>query len=131
MKGSYILLTELKEDKAIKIGKLGNVYFKKGFYVYIGSALNGLEHRIDRHFRKDKKKHWHIDYLLPHVMIKDIFYTENDFREECNFANKFEKNFFSIKNFGCSDCGCKSHLFYGLKNEIINLITSLDLISYL
>jgi len=30
MKGSYILLVELKENKTIKIGKLENINFKKG-----------------------------------------------------------------------------------------------------
>jgi len=42
MKGSYILLIKLDEDKDIQIGKLGNISFKKGYYAYVGSALNGL-----------------------------------------------------------------------------------------
>ena len=54
MKGSYILVIELKEEKIIQIGKLGKIHFKKGFYVYIGSALNGLEQRITRHLIKEK-----------------------------------------------------------------------------
>ena len=64
MKGSYLLLIELKDKETIQIGKLGKIDFMKGFYVYIGSAINGLEQRINRHLRKEKKLHWHIDFLL-------------------------------------------------------------------
>ena len=60
MKGSYVLLIEIGQEKEIQIGSIGNIYFKKGFYAYIGSALNGLEQRIERHIRKDKRFHWHI-----------------------------------------------------------------------
>ncbi|MCK4902633.1 MAG: GIY-YIG nuclease family protein, partial [Thermoplasmatales archaeon] len=83
MKGSYILLIELENDSKIQIGKLGDILFKKGFYVYIGSALNGLEQRINRHLRADKKLHWHIDYLLKSAKVDSVYYKENDQREEC------------------------------------------------
>lgn len=130
MKGCYILLMELKENKTIPIGKLGNINFKKGFYAYIGSALNGLEQRINRHLRNDKKNYWHIDYLLNHGKIIDIFYNESDIKEECNIVKKFEEKLLPILNFGCSDCNCRSHLFYGSKNEFINVINSLDMTPY-
>jgi len=130
MKGSYVLLVELERDKEIQIGKLGNINFKNGFYVYIGSALNGLEKRINRHLRNNKKNHWHVDYLLKYGKIIDIFYNESDIKEECNFAKKFEEKLIPILDFGCSDCKCKSHLFYGSKNEIISIVSSLDINSY-
>ena len=62
--GSYILLLDLDNNLEIPVGKLGNISFQKGHYVYVGSALNGLDARIKRHLRKHKKIHWHIDYLL-------------------------------------------------------------------
>ena len=130
MNGSYILLFELKENKTIQIGKLGNINFEKGFYTYIGSALNGLEQRINRHLRNNKKNHWHIDYLLKHGKIIGIFYNESNIKEECNFVKKFEENWFPIPDFGCSDCNCKSHLFYVSKNEIISVINFLNMTSY-
>ena len=77
MKGCYILLIKLEKDKIIKIGKFVNRLFKKGFYVYIGSALNGLENRINRHLRNNKKIHWHIDYLFQCAEIIDVYYNEN------------------------------------------------------
>ena len=131
MKGSYIILLELKKDKTIQIGKIGNIIFKKGYYVYIGSALNGLEQRINRHLRKHKKIRWHIDYLLQHVIIIDIFYKENDKKEECSLAKKFERKLFSISNFGCSDCKCNTHLFYGALTDILNIINKVGMKQYL
>ena len=65
MKGTYCLIINVKKDVKIKIGKvLGEIEFKKGCYLYVGSAMNSLEKRVQRHLSKDKKKHWHIDYLL-------------------------------------------------------------------
>ena len=77
MKGSYILLFLLPNSKEISIGKLGRLLFKKGVYLYVGSAMNGLEQRIQRHLRTEKKIHWHIDYLLPHTAMTAIYYSED------------------------------------------------------
>jgi len=83
MKGSYLLLIKLNDDKFIKYGIKKNYYFKKGFYIYVGSALNNLEKRIERHLRINKKKHWHIDYFLNYGNITNIFYKESNHKEEC------------------------------------------------
>jgi Uri superfamily endonuclease len=130
MKGSYVLLIEVKKDIEIVIGKLGKLHFKKGFYVYVGSALNSLEYRINRHVRTDKKIHWHIDYLLKCADIVNVFIKENSKKEECRISYEFEKNLKFLKGFGCSDCKCNSHLFYGKYNEIINVVSKLKLKKY-
>jgi len=87
--------------------------FRRGRYVYVGSAQNGVEKRIARHFTKNKRLWWHIDYLLsnPFVRIEKAFYKKAGKLEECRIAwllSRFEE---LIKGFGCSDCKCKSHLF--------------------
>ncbi len=130
MKGSYILLLKLKKNITINIGKLGKLDFKKGFYAYVGSALNGLESRINRHLRHKKNIHWHIDYLLDFAEITNVFYNENSVKNECIIANEFEKRLHLIKGFGCSDCKCKSHLFYGSYNEVISIIKKLKMKQY-
>ncbi|MGZ7049923.1 MAG: GIY-YIG nuclease family protein, partial [Methanobacterium sp.] len=61
---TYCLLINLNVDSEISVGKLGKLNFKKGFYVYVGSALNSIDARIKRHLKNDKKLFWHIDYLL-------------------------------------------------------------------
>ncbi len=128
--GSYVLLIKLKYDTKINIGKLGKFDFKKGHYIYVGSALNGLGSRIQRHLRKEKKLHWHIDYFLTKADAIEIFYKEGKDKEECKIAGFFEENFLKIPGFGCSDCLCKSHLFYGEYEEIIKSISSLNMIQY-
>ena len=130
MKGSYVLLIKLDKNIAVDIGKLGKLDFCKGFYVYIGSALNGLEQRINRHLRKNKNIHWHIDYLLNFAKIFVIYFNENSVKDECIIAKKFEKKLRNVKDFGSSDCRCKSHLFYGDFKDIITIIKKLKMNKY-
>jgi len=130
MKGAYLLIITLPKDASVIVGKQGLLHFKKGCYSYVGSALNGLDQRIQRHLRTDKKTHWHIDYLLPFTEIVEIFYKENNRREECRIAQSLEKNFAGISGFGCSDCSCKSHLFYGSFDTIMQVVTSLQMELY-
>lgn len=129
MNGTYILLIEVEDDIDIQVGKLGNIFFKKGFYVYIGSGLSGLEQRVNRHLRNDKKMHWHIDYLLINAKVDSVYYKESNEKEECKIVKSFSK-LKTVDNFGSSDCKCKSHLFFGSKNEIKSIINSLDVAYY-
>jgi Uri superfamily endonuclease len=126
MRGCYVLIINIHQNKKIQIGRLGLIYFKKGFYVYVGSALNSLEKRIMRHKKTNKKLHWHIDYLLKYGEIIDIFYKESVEKEECKFAKNF-KELNRIDYFGCSDCKCKSHLFFGKIDKIRIIIKKLEL----
>ena len=131
MKGAYLLVMELHKDTSILVGKHGILHFKKGCYVYVGSALNGLEQRIQRHLRTNKKRHWHIDYLLPFTEIVEILYKENTRREECAIARMFKRNFTNILGFGCSDCSCRSHLFHGSFKELSEIANNLQMKTYL
>ena len=130
MKGTYLLIMTLPKDTSIIVGKHGILHFKKGCYAYVGSALNGLEQRIQRHLRTDKKTHWHIDYLLPFTEIVEIFYKENNRKEECSIAQDLERNFAGMPDFGGSDCSCRSHLFFGSFDKIIQTISSLHMKMY-
>ncbi|MEM0493075.1 MAG: GIY-YIG nuclease family protein [Candidatus Thermoplasmatota archaeon] len=111
MKGTYILILELKKDSSITIGRLGVVNFTRGYYLYVGSGFNGLYKRIERHLRQDKKNHWHIDYLLRECSIIDVYYKESRVKEECFVAEMLKGLYEYIPGFGSSDCRCKSHLF--------------------
>jgi len=128
MKGVYTLILIVKKPLKIKIGKLGIKFFKKGIYAYIGSGLGkgatSILGRVKRHLKKRKKMFWHIDYLLSHKNVKiiDIFYAKTSIKIECILNNEISKAFnknFSIKDFGSSDCKCKTHLIWlGNKNEL-------------
>ena len=125
-KGVYCLILKLDQDKIIKIGKLGIINFKKGYYCYVGSALNNLEKRIERHKSKNKKIHWHIDYLSRFGKITNIVTIKTEKKLECSLSRRISKIALShIKKFGCSDCNCHSHLYYFKKNPI-KVITNLN-----
>jgi len=118
MRGSYVLFIKLKRDSKIRISKFGLIDFPKGFYCYVGSAMGksvNLGNRLKRHFRKDKKKKWHIDYLLTHpfASIEGVITFPSRKKLECFISKAIEKKAdFSVDDFGSSDCDCKGHLHY-------------------
>ncbi|XUW99623.1 MAG: GIY-YIG nuclease family protein [Dehalogenimonas sp.] len=111
MKGIYILVIELPVDAEINT-KRRKFALSKGFYLYVGSAMNNMEARIKRHLSKSKKQHWHIDFLLDRARIKAVFLAQTEAKQECQLASQFAR-LQSTHNFGCSDCRCFSHLFFG------------------
>jgi Uri superfamily endonuclease len=113
VKGIYILLIQLTRDVDVKIGALGTRHFPKGTYAYVGSAQTNLEKRVSRHFRREKQKFWHIDYLLDNPAAKPtrVFFKAAPKTQECTTATEISQQNEPIQSFGCSDCNCKSHLF--------------------
>jgi Uri superfamily endonuclease len=118
LKGTYCLLITLNKNQSMEIGKKGEIQFKKGCYVYVGSALNSLEGRIKRHIRQNKKMHWHVDYLLdsPNTQVTEVFYSDDGVKHECELTAQIAIKGEGIHGFGCSDCNCPAHLFY-FQNE--------------
>ena len=107
----------IEKDLALKIGALGSLGFPQGRYVYVGSAMNGLDARLRRHVKTSLGHpgavHWHIDYLLraDEVGIEAIYVQESDVKTECLIAEAISKKGDAVRGFGCSDCRCSSHLF--------------------
>lgn len=118
MKGVYLLVMHLGARSFIKIGSLGGIEFKKGYYAYTGSAMGGLEQRISRHLREEKKLHWHIDYFLQKARIIACYMKETGSKhEECRTAASLQSAGGGlVPGFGCSDCNCHTHLFH-FKNK--------------
>ncbi len=130
MKGSYVLVIELPEEQAIAVGSLKVLHFPGGYYAYVGSALGGVKPRLNRHLQRNKKPHWHIDYLLQKASINNIIICETEDRVECTIAQALSRQFDSITGFGSSDCKCPSHLFFdaeGMKQEIMTTLSSLGM----
>jgi len=119
--GIYILLIDAVNSKKIRVGKLGSIYFKKGVYLYVGSAQRNLKKRIRRHLLKEKRKFWHIDYILTNESFKvtEIFIAPNYKKNyEEIFASYLEKHAAEIiPKFGSSDTKNKTHLFYFIDKE--------------
>jgi sugar fermentation stimulation protein A len=115
--GNYLIILELPEPRETKVGALGLVAFKAGWYVYTGSARKNLSRRTGRHLRKTgKRKHWHIDYLVP-LAEKTRALSILSYRNlECELAASLAKlGGEAIPRFGASDCrtrGCAGHLYF-------------------
>lgn len=111
----YNLIIKLSGDKKIKIGRLGVFVFPKGFYVYTGSAQNGLEKRINRHLSRNKKFHWHIDYLLSYAKVIRVIRHIGVKNDECKLNSVTGLSDGAtpvVRKFGSSDCNCLTHLYY-------------------
>ena len=122
MKGTYCIVISLEKQASIRVGKLGLLEFRPGFYAYVGSALGGLEARIQRHLSAGKKKRfWHIDYLLEHGAVAGTRSIISPERLECDMAGEMDRIAETpINGFGSSDCSCRSHLYYFSKNPLLD-----------
>jgi len=122
--GVYLLEIHIKKTIQINANRFIGFHFPKGFYYYSGSAQKNLSHRLERHLRKEKVIHWHIDYLTtnPACKIKTIFIANEASKNlECDFVKLLLCDFkltIAADKFGNGDCkACNSHLLYS-KNKI-------------
>lgn len=117
--GSYVLLIRLSRKARATVGRLGEIQLRRGWYVYAGSAMRGLASRINRHRRHNKKRHWHIDYLLEHPAARLAAWKAfpGVEKEECRLnreVRRLPRAEPAPRGFGSSDCcnGCQAHLTY-------------------
>jgi Uri superfamily endonuclease len=111
--GTYALLIRLERERILTIGRLGTFALAPGWYVYLGSALGGLEARLARHRRREKRLHWHIDYLLAQAELVEVWWAASNERQECRWAQaalSLPSASVPIRRFGASDCRCPAHL---------------------
>jgi Uri superfamily endonuclease len=136
-KGVYCLIFENQECK-LEIGKKGEFSFLSGFHVYIGSALGpGGFKRVKRHMdfsrNKDRTPRWHVDYLHSSSSFRLVsaVCAPTFSRLECELASRIGGSF--VPGFGCTDCTCRSHLFYRKENplpEITEVFENLGLSAF-
>jgi len=132
MKGVYLLLLQLDRSQRISVGRSGVRRFARGFYAYVGSALNGLGPRVNRHFSRNKRRFWHIDYLLDKARIYDVVLIPVKDKLECALAGALKEELLCIRRFGSSDCSCPGHLFFAaerneLETEVARTLADLGL----
>jgi len=131
-KGTYALVMALRSEAAIAVGRLGwrgkesegnEINFPAGYYVYFGSARSGLYARVGRHLKRDKRLHWHIDYLVQFAEVVEVWYALEEHgewaeRKEnmeclwCQVALGMPQGQILVPGFGSSDCRCPAHLVY-------------------
>jgi len=117
MKAVYAVVFNLSEQTTVEIGALGEIDFRPGMYVYVGSAMNNVEKRIGRHFSFEKKEHWHIDYFSKAAEPIDYFILPEVSEYECVLADIVSGFAEPVEDFGSSDCRCDAHMFYIYNSE--------------
>ena len=126
--GNYIAILRLNEDKTLGIGTKGSIWFPRGYYLYVGSARHGLGKRLERHQRRRKNFHWHIDYLrdAAHfhaaVPIRTTAWLEHDIARSVGAIADWH-----IPGFGASDCACDTHLF-GMHSDPLHTPAFMDVV---
>jgi sugar fermentation stimulation protein A len=113
---------KLDKPRTIQVGKLGRGFFRGGYYVYLGSALNGLEKRISRHLSQQKKNYWHIDYLLEYAGVIGTRTIHSSEKRECALSEEVGNisHGIPLEGFGSSDCRCSTHLYFFSDNPLSN-----------
>jgi Uri superfamily endonuclease len=119
--GTYIVALRLSAAQTICIGRLGEVEFPAGWYLYVGSARGpgGLQARLARHKRRlgpDKRAHWHVDYLREKARWEGAWVRASSESLECEWVATLlgEPEVTVVApGFGASDCRCRTHLVHG------------------
>ena len=121
-KGIYCLVFN-NPSCTVRVGALGEIAFLPGWHIYVGSALgSGGLARLERHIalsrNKDRRPKWHVDYLSASqcFSLRYTLHALTEERLECRLATALGGE--NIPGFGCSDCDCRSHLFYRPRNPV-------------
>ena len=117
--GAYALVFELETPLEAQVGRLGPILLPAGYAVYVGSALGpgGLRARIERHFRSEKRMHWHIDAITTLIRPRAWYCDASGRHLECQWAQALAGlpgASIPLPGFGSSDCrsGCPAHFIH-------------------
>ena len=115
-KGTYALVLRNHINTTLAIGRKMQLVVRPGYYIYVGSAFGpgGVAARLARHWRHEKKPHWHIDYLRAVTTVIGAWVSYDSLRLEHQWARQLGRlaEMTSVEGFGCSDCSCAAHLFF-------------------
>lgn len=115
--GTYMLVLKANQTHIIRIGCLGEMQLRPGYYLYVGSAFGpgGVRSRVAHHCKSSKRLHWHIDYLKAAVSLSAVWYCYDPIRREQDWAQKLGSMpglSVPLPGFGATDRKGASHLFY-------------------
>lgn len=131
--GVYALVLRLDGPTELVFGRghsRQSAPLEAGWYVYVGSAHGpgGLRARTDRHRRRSRVAHWHVDALLARAELVEIWFAEVAADREHAWAQRLARQpgaAIPVRGFGARDCrqGCGSHLvFLGAARPRIGLL---------
>ena len=111
--GVYCLLLWVGRPRWLGLARLGSRRIPCGWYVYTGSAKRNLLPRLERHVRRRKRCHWHIDYLRDMASLREIWVWPWTPTGECRTSARVRRlpdAVLPLRGFGSSDCRCDAHL---------------------
>jgi Uri superfamily endonuclease len=117
-KGAYVLALRLSKVAHIGIPRMDQEQLMPGWYLYVGSAngSGGIRSRVKRHFRSNKKAHWHIDRLTVKAVEMAALAVPDG--HECELVRRLLRSRLyevAVPGFGSTDCRyCESHLLASL-----------------
>jgi Uri superfamily endonuclease len=122
-RGTYVLVLTVHWESIIDVGRLGELVFAAGRWLYCGSALGpgGLAARVRHHSNFHENPRWHIDYLRLAASLTEVWYARSSARLEHQWAGLIagiDGGERGIPGFGCSDCECPSHLFHAGRRSV-------------
>ncbi len=117
-RGYYALIMKVSSRLVVRTrgGRVFNL--DPGIYVYLGSAKGpgGIRARVARHLRRNKKAHWHIDYLTSHPSVEIhavLSFTGEEADMESLLAQRLIDKLKPIPGFGSTDKrNDPTHLYY-------------------
>lgn len=127
--GLYVLWLHLPEAVHVDIGALGPHRVEAGLFGYVGSARRGREARIARHLQREKRRHWHIDYLRPAGDIVAVTRIDEPNWRECELVEHLIQRLGGnrvIPRFGASDCRCGGHLVAAATRDFGPIAAQID-----
>jgi len=129
MRGAYLLIIWLGDETTVKT-MAREFHLRPGYYVYVGSAMNSLEARVRRHMSRNKKLHWHIDYLLERAEVLEAILIPSDERIEESLSDAVSRLGEAVEGFGASDLRVSSNLYRFDEHPgdlLMNLLSSMGL----
>jgi Uri superfamily endonuclease len=114
--GAYILLIDVVKPQTLPQKRFAGTVLEPGTYLYCGSAYGpgGLNARVLRHFKPEKKIRWHVDVLTSGGAGRVTAAWIEEGGDECRLSAMLcesERVAIPVPGFGSSDCAlCPTHL---------------------
>jgi Uri superfamily endonuclease len=128
-KGVYALVFS-NRPCSLRIGALGEIRFRRGWHIYIGSAMGpGGFARVRRHRQlaraRDRPPRWHVDHLLlsPRFTLRYTLCGASPGNLECALTDALGGE--AVPSFGSSDCACRSHLLYRASDPVADVMEAM------
>ena len=114
--GTYLLVLDAVRAGEVRVGRLGLLEVRPGWYLYVGSAQGpgGLAARVAHHLSPPRRPHWHLDHVRGLLRPRELWYTVDGRRREdlwADVAAAWPGVRVPLPGFGASDRPGRTHLF--------------------